>query len=546
MARQRRTVETQADKASFWKALRERFSLPGVESWTTTARTVVLNALFLVAVVVVVPLLFTQFKRDEVIIEPIAVPESLAAQGMTPDVVASRVWDGLRDVKDKAKTSKETIAALPGARRVEFSFPDSGFSIESLVYHVRRLFNAYETRIAGEIVCGDAGCAREGLRLRLRVIRDGIDMIDLEPIGQRSDRDYFAEAASGVLSLLDPFVAIAAAAEGQPLKATILARRMIRAHHPDSKWAHNLIGLIRSDAGDDAAAIDAFRAAIELDPRFAVARSNLGHTLVRTGDLAAARAEFEAIRDIDSRSVRAAEGFADVAAAAGETDEAVKHLLEASELDPESPRYFAKAGRALMAAGRTDEATKLLMRSLELDPGYLPAFAELGAMYLVKEDYVSAEKIYRDAADYAPNDADAQASHARIQAILKDWTGALAGYSRAVELEPANAEYRYEYGRALHALGRHDEALGALAEAARLDPAYADPHMAMGDVHRDSGRPAEAIAAYRKFLELDKGSPMRVVAERYVELLTAEASAPDPEAPQSASPAKPLENIYAR
>jgi tetratricopeptide (TPR) repeat protein len=545
MARQRRTAETQAEKAaSFWKTLRERFSLPGVESWTTTARTVVLNALFLVAVVVIVPLLFTQFRRDEVIIEPIAVPESLAAQGMTPDVVASRVWDGLRDVKDKAKTSKESIAALPGSRRVEFSFPDSGFSIESLVYHVRRLFNAYETRVAGEIVCSDADCRREGLRLRLRVIRDGIDMIDLEPIGQRSDRDYFAEAGSGVLSLLDPFVAIAAAAEAQPLKATILARRMIRTHHPDSKWAHNLIGLIRQDAGDDAAAIDAFRAAIELDADFAVARANLGHALIRGGDLAGARAQFDAIRSDNPRSVRAAEGYADVAAATGDTDAAVKHLLEAAEFDPQSPRYFARAGRTLMAAGRSEEATKLLMRSLELDPGYLPAFAELGAMYVVRDDYVSAEKIYRDAADYAPNDADAQASHGRIQSILKDWPGALVRYGRAVELEPANAEYRYEYGRTLHSLGRHEEALAAQAEALRLDPADADPHMATGDVYRDTGRPAEAIVAYRKFLELDKGSLMRAVAERWIELLSADAA--EPEAPRAAVPAKPLDNIYAR
>lgn len=543
MARRRvKSEEAPQPAAPLWARLRESLDLPSLEKWTTTARTVVINALFLVAVIVVVPLLFGQFKRDQVIIEPIAVPETLSLQGLTPDVAASRVWDGLRDVAAKAHTSKEQIAAIPDSRQVEFSFPDSGFSIESLVFHLRRLFNAYETRISGEFVCADAACAREGMRLRLRVIRDGIDVIDLGPVGQRPERDYFAEAAAGVLSVLDPFVAIAAASQDEPFRATVLARRLIRSHHPDAKWAHNLIGRIRSDAGEDDAAIIEFNAAIALDPTFAVARANLGNTLIRKQDLAGARAQFEAIRRRDPKNVRAAEGFADIAAAEGDSGEAVRLLLEAAELDPQSPRYFSKAGRLEMAAGRTAEAVKLLERALELDPGHLPAFALLGAMYMGNDDYTSAARIYRAAADYAPEDADAQASYGRIQAILKVWDGALASYARAVALEPANAEYRYEYARALQELGRHEEALASLAEALRLDPAFADAYMSIGDSYRSLGNRAEAIAAYRKFLEFENGSPMRLVAERYIDMLT-EASETPPPSPQAA---KPITNLYAR
>ena len=541
MARQRRkTEEAPQPAASLWARLRESLDLPRLEQWTTTARTVVINALFLVAVIVIVPLLFGQFKRDQVIIEPIAVPETLALQGITPDVAASRIWDGLRDVAAKAHTSKETIAAIPDSRQVEFSFPDSGFSIESLVFHVRRLFNAYETRIAGEIVCSDAACTREGLRLRLRVVSDGIVMIDLEPIGQRPERDYFAEAAAGVLSMLDPFVAIAAAAHDEPFRATVLARRLIRSHHPDAKWAHNLIGGIRSDAGEDDAAIEEFNAAIALDPSFAVARANLGNKLIRKKDFAGAKAQFEAIRRRDPKNVRAAEGFADIAAAEGDRAAAVRLLLEAAELDPQSPRYYSKAGRLEMAAGNTAAAVKLLERALELDPGHLPAFAELGAMYVGNDDYTSAARIYRASADYAPENADAQASYGRIQAILKEWEGALASYARAAALEPENADYRYEYARALQALGRHDEALASLAEVLRLDPAFADAYMSIGDSHRNLGNKAEAIAAYRKFLEFENGSPMRVVAERYIDILTEAAGTPSPQA------AKPITNLYAQ
>ena len=91
MARRRRTAATQeqapaADEGpGFYARLREAVSLPTLESWSTTLRTVMLNALFLGAFVLLLPVLIGQFRRDQVIIEPIAVPEALAAYGLTLD-----------------------------------------------------------------------------------------------------------------------------------------------------------------------------------------------------------------------------------------------------------------------------------------------------------------------------------------------------------------------------------------------------------------------------------------------------------------------------
>ncbi len=523
MARVRRKAEETAltPIQSAWARLRERLSLPGLESWSTNVRTVLLNVFFLVIVVVLVPLLIGQFRRDQVIIEPIAVPEALVARGMTAEVVASRIWDGLSDVRRAAKTSKESISALPDSRRVEFSFPDSGLSIESLVFHVRRLFNAYETRIAGEFICETADCAPEGLRLRLRVVRDAVELVDLPPIGASSDREYFAEAASGILAILDPFVAISAASAEKPLSATILARRMIRSHHKDAKWAHNLIGLIRADEGDAKAATEEYRAALALDPAFIPARVNLGNALLKAGDLAAARTEYAEVRRLDPKNVFASEGFAEIALAEGKTDEAVAIYLQAADASPVDPRYPTKAGRILLNIGRTDEGVAQLTRALELDPGYLPAFAELAAMHLAKGDNAAAERIYRNAADYAPEDTDAQASHGRMLAIVGDFAGAELRYARAVKLAPADAAYRLELGRVLQRLSRHDEAMAQLLEARKLAPENADVWMSLGDTYRDTGHNADAVAAYRKYLELAKPDDfMRPVAERFIELLS--------------------------
>lgn len=502
--------------------LMERLSLPGFETWSTTVRTVIINLFFLIIVLILVPLLIGQFRRDQVIIEAINVPEAMADRGMTAEVAASRVWDGLRDVTLAAKTTKESIAALPDSRRVEFSFPDSGLSIESLVYHVRKLFNAYETRVAGEFVCADAECAPASTRLRLRVLRDGVELVDLPPIGDRTERDYFADAASGVLAVLDPFVAIAANAEKQPLRATVLARRMIRSHHKDAKWAHNLVGLIRYNEGDAQGAIDEFRAALVLDPAFAPARNNLAGTLFETNDTDGALTEYTAILKANPKDVIAAEGMADIEAWQGKLDEAVKRLVDAAEHDPVNPRYFAKAGTMLLEKGRADEGIKQLQKALELDPGYLPAFAQLAAIPLAKGDFKAAERVYRDAADYAPDDASALAAHGRILAILHDWTPAEQRYARAVSLAPTNGVFRLEHGRMLQKLIRHQDALAEFEKAKELAPDNAEVWLSIADSYRDTDRKAEAVDAYKKFLDGDKtDSFSRPIAEQWIKLLSA-------------------------
>lgn len=505
---------------SWWEKLRSRLSLPEIEAWSTTMRTVFLNALFLVAIVVVLPVLVSQFRRDQVIIETFGVPASIEEQGLSGVVVANRVWDGLHDVRVKSRTSKQSIDAIPDARQVEFSFPDSGFSIESLVFHLRRLFDAYETRISGEFVCGDKECDRAGLRLRLRVIREGVEIIDLPAMGTRSERDYFADAGAKIYELLDPFVAISALSETEPLKAATLARRLIRSRHKDAKWAHNLAGLIRMEQGDAAAGIEDFRAALALDPDFPQARTNLGEALLRSGDVAGGGAEFDAVLRKDPDNVFALEGKSMQMEATGDVDGAVAFLLKAAEAAPVDPRYLARAGKILADKERPDDAIPLLRRSLELDPGYLPAFAYLGSIYLGRNDFAGAEPIYANAADYAPEDADAQASHGRILAILHRWEDAVARYRRATTLAPDDGSYWLELGRCLTSSGKPEEALPALTTAFDLDPSNADVQMALGDVHRMAGRKAESIAAYRKFLELvPADDPMRPIAKRHVELL---------------------------
>lgn len=496
-----------AEPATLLAALREKLSLPWLEEWSTAARTVFINALFLLAVVIVLPVLVAQFRRDEVVIEPIEVPQALVDQGMTPNVAASRIWDGMHDVKTRAATSKEVVEAIPSARQVEFSFPDSGFSIESLVFHVRRLFHAYETRVGGEFVCATPACERAGMQLRLRVIRDDEEIIDLGPMGVTPERDYFDAAASKILAELDPFVAIAADAEARPVVATAHAWRLIRERHRDAKWAFNLIGLIRARSGDLVAAIPAFRDALSLDRNFLPARANLGNALLRQGKTEEAAKELDFVRLRDPENTAMLQGLAELSLAKGDAEGAVKQLMKAAGIDPRNPIYLAKAGRIELERGRKAEGQALLQKALDADPADPTTFTILTASLMADADTAGAEKVFRTRADYLPDDAEAQATHGQMLALLGQWEAASQRYERALALDPQDVGFQVEYARCLQRLdGRQAEALAVLETARGLQSGRADIYFALGDTLRALGRKTEAIAAYRRFLDLEKAN----------------------------------------
>ena len=125
-------------------------SLPGIEEFSKMLRTMFINIGFFAATLLLIPSVAGQFTRTAIVIDPIAVPEAMVTQGLTPEVVANRVWDGLHEFAATASANRETIAAIPDSQLIEFSLPDAGISIDSIFAQIRQFFQIYETRIGGE------------------------------------------------------------------------------------------------------------------------------------------------------------------------------------------------------------------------------------------------------------------------------------------------------------------------------------------------------------------------------------------------------------
>ncbi len=482
---------------------RRRISLPTLESGSTRLRKVVLNIAFVLAILVFIPVLASQFLRNPVLIEPISVPKALLQRGLSPEVMASRLWDGLRDASLLARTSKESVAAIPNSQRVQFSVPEVGLSIDSIVRQTRQFFNAYQTRITGEFVCGEPACPASTMRLRLRILRNTSEVIDLPPVGSTDLRSYFTGAAVQVLSTLDPFVAISAIAETEPARATALARRLIRQHHPDSKWAHNLIGNIRTNSGDYRPALAEYRAALALDPGFTIARANAARALRQLGDPVASQAEYDRLAAESPNLPAVFEGYAELAIAAGQPDDGIAFLEQAAAADPTSAHYFSRIGEVEQARGDQEAAIAAFEKALAIDPAYPLALNPMFTARLARGDFSGGEELLRRAAAYDPQSPEVQALHGAALVFMGEQAQALEAFERALLVKPDDVDLLYQSANILQNLDRHADAIARLDRAITLAPYDPAPRFSRATSLMLTGNNEAALADFRRVLELD-------------------------------------------
>ncbi|MDB5527679.1 MAG: hypothetical protein JWR51_782 [Devosia sp.] len=500
-------------------------SLPGIEAMSSTLRTVFINIGFFAAVLLLIPAVASQFSRNAVVIEPIAVPLALTDRGLNADVVANRLWDGLQDFAKTASIARATIIAIPDSQLVEFSLPDTGVSVDSIFKQVRQFFGAYETHIAGEIICETADCATSGLRLRLRVMRGSAEIIDLPPIGTESEPDYFRDAAAGIFDVLDPMVAIAARSVTDPQGAASRARRLALSNGPDAKWAYNLLGDIARNGGDAEGAISEYRAALALDDSFNIARIGLGRALAASGDLPGAAAALDAATARDPSTVALHSARAEVALLAGNRAHALNELLAASEIDPLDPGLLARAGEQELAIDRRDDAVRHLTEALNLDPGHADALRLLGGSYRADGDLAAAERLFKDWADYDPSSVEAHLALAEILVERDVLDKAAEQYNRVVALASENLDYAMARAHVLFTLKRYAQAVDGLTPFADADPANPAATLLLAQIQQAAGRTERAVERYRQILALEIGESERAETEKALVELGADSPA---------------------
>ena len=193
-------------------------------------------------------------------------------------------------------------------------------------------------------------------------------------------------------------------------------------------------------ADDAAGAIESYRKAVELNPKNAMARSNLGGLLV----------------------------------GAGETDEGEKHLRVALKLDPELPAAHYNLGMLHARRGQVPQALEQLATAARLEPDNPHIRADFGALLCATGKFLEGEQQLREALRLDGRNAQAHYALGRLAFRAGQVPQGIEHLERAVEYDPGYTEARHALAKVLLLHGRTQEALTHLTQAVEHEPDNAE------------------------------------------------------------------------
>ena len=303
----------------------------------------------------------------------------------------------------------------------------------------------------------------------------------------RSDRDGIGVAQANVWAdhvqrvLPESLLGSAARASllssmGRHADAIQLAQKQVEKHDA-SAHAWFVLGHVQR-ATEPARAAESLRRALELDPAYRLAQTELAEAELAAGRIRAA-AEAIAARDrMGSPSSHSERIAAALAGRLGDETTALTRLETAVKLEAKDVDARLAWGWRLLVAGRTAEAAKQARHVLEVDH---PA-----------EDASEGQA------------ADARLLLAETLRRTGDARVAVDTIKPIVRVHAKRGAAQYLLGLAQLAAGDEDTAAETLREAAKLEP-RAIVFVALGMALARGGQPEDAVGAYLEALEKDGG-----------------------------------------
>jgi tetratricopeptide (TPR) repeat protein len=273
----------------------------------------------------------------------------------------------------------------------------------------------------------------------------------------------------------------------------------VQPQHPDSL---HLLGVILSQSGQHAAAIEHIGQAIVLRGNEACYHNNLGEAYRAASRLAEADACYQRALELSPGYVDAHNNLGVSMADQGKLEEAVACFRRALALNAEFVLAHFNLGNILQKQVKLNDAIACYRRALELKPNYAEAYCNLGVVLKEQGKIDDAVACYRRALALRPDFAEALCNLGDALNAQGKLEEAVACCRRAVELKPDRAAAYNNLANVLWGQGRPDEAAACCAKALALSPDFAEAHNNLGNLLRDQGKLEQAVASYRKALKL--------------------------------------------
>jgi tetratricopeptide (TPR) repeat protein len=306
------------------------------------------------------------------------------------------------------------------------------------------------------------------------------------------------------------FLLAALLAAAPPAAPAVRAAPTATAKASGRAYAQYLRGRLAEQQGDWRLALEAYRAAVEADPRSAPLRVALAEAWARTGDLPRAEAEARKAIEIDAGGPAAAEAWVvlgKTAAIDRRVSEAQQAFRNAIEIQvtlaarrppgqaPIDPDPWRLAAQVKLEAGDGPGAIAMLedlASRLPQDGAF--ALRELGRIYAERRELDTAAALYRKAVAAERRDTEAWRRLAELEEARRHFDEARRAWEGLVRQDSDDPEALLALGRLSLRAGDAAGAHAFFDQMVHVSPNDTEARARVAFAWLDARRPAEALA----------------------------------------------------
>ncbi|MGA8728028.1 MAG: tetratricopeptide repeat protein, partial [Terracidiphilus sp.] len=274
---------------------------------------------------------------------------------------------------------------------------------------------------------------------------------------------------------------------------------------------HELLGMIYASLAQNEKAVDQLKLAVQLNPKSAAARTNLGTALLHSGKAALAGEQFRKALDLESQSYDANHNLGEYYVQSGKIAEALPLLEQAQKIDPTSYDNGYDLAMADFSLGRLNDARVVIQDLVKKkDTGELHNL--LGQIDEKDNKFVSAANDFETAAHMDPTEENLFDWGCEML-LHRTYEPAIAIFQQAAAHYPNSPRIFIGLGLALYSRGKYDEAVKALIAAADLNPTDPRCYLFLSKAYNSSPLQADEVTQrFRRYAELE---PNNALAQLY-------------------------------
>ena len=283
-----------------------------------------------------------------------------------------------------------------------------------------------------------------------------------------------------------------ALASTQQFPAAVTRMKEAIASDPQNAELHDELGSLYAQHQDWPDAAQAFRAAIQLNPDFAIAHLHLGIALQSAGQSGALDELTKASQFAPQNAVIALQ-LGQALAKASQDQKAIPVLRHALELDPGLTAAAYQLALALQRTNALEDAIPLLQEASAADPKNAEILTNLGMALCQAQQAKDAVPILQRAVTLTPDNATAHQNLAAAYIQLSQFDDAVTQLRSALKLSPDAPQLHYNLGLAFKMQDDAAHAIPELEMAEKLDPSAPEPPYVLGVLYMQAGRYDDAV-----------------------------------------------------